>query len=152
MKAIKFNDFEMIEFFIRKGACVWDRALEKAARTGHTFIFRFFLDKCPDSNRKWNSVLKGAAQGGHENLIEHFMDKELYVKWPRLARCAAKGGHRQLTERLLNKKMEFQYVKRTWREMHTMCSCKFWDSRDSVHPTATRAFFKGARHGRIAKY
>jgi hypothetical protein len=60
-EASKNNNWNIVEFFIQKGADDWNRGMRSAAKGGHIHIVEYFIQK---GANWWEFGMCGAAKGG----------------------------------------------------------------------------------------
>jgi len=68
--AAKGSHFDLIDFFIAKGANDWKRGMGSSAEGGHLDLVEFFIAKGANS---WDCGMEWAARGGHLDLVEFFI-------------------------------------------------------------------------------
>jgi hypothetical protein len=93
------KNIDLINYFILKGAKIWNTGMRKAAKKGHRDLVIFFIEKGAFS---WNRAMFSAAKGGHRDLVDFFIDQGANF-WNLGMFSAAKGGHRDLVDFFIEK-------------------------------------------------
>jgi hypothetical protein len=99
-KGVKYKN--LIDFFIEKGANLWNMGMYGAARGGHKELVDFFIEKGANF---WNSGMYFAVLGGHKELVDFFIEKGA-DDWYSGMRGSKRGRNKELLDffnRKLNK-------------------------------------------------
>lgn len=100
MDAAQDGHEDLVNFFISKGAKIWNWGLQGAAVGGHKELVDFFISK----GGKFDFALLGAAEGGHKDLINFLISKRPKLfSWNSGLRGAAVGGHKELVDFFISK-------------------------------------------------
>jgi hypothetical protein len=90
---------DLVQLFMKKGACEWNLGLNGASQGGHQDIIQLLINKGAND---WNLGLYGVALGGHKDLVNFFIDKGAN-DWRLGLSGASLGGHKDLIEFFQNK-------------------------------------------------
>jgi ankyrin repeat protein len=101
------RDFELVKFFVEKGANNWNWGLIGAAHSGDLELVEFFISK---GASEWDRAMMTAASRGHLDLVKFFVGKQFEKgvnlkdknSWTQAFFAAKDGAHPEIAEYLRN--------------------------------------------------
>lgn len=101
LEAVKSNDYELVLFYISKGADRWFRGMCQAALNGYITLAELFAKK-GKFRRPWDDCIEKAAEGNQLTALLYFANKCEKIPWNDALLGAARGGHTILVENCIN--------------------------------------------------
>lgn len=97
--AVEGNHFNLVEYFVSKGAKDWDSGLANAARTGNQKMIDYFIKK---GAKDWDYAMASAAAGGQEKYVNFFRQNYNAQNLSRAANAATRQNRQKLATYILS--------------------------------------------------